>query len=293
MNSTVNNIVLAGVPRSGSTLTCLLLNQLPDTVALHEPIQPGLLRNMTAEQKIDYIKGFFDQQRSIIRTTGKGTSKTKGGIITDNSPRESREAGRHEAWDSRELVISKSLPDNFNLVIKQPGLFTGLLARLTGVFPCFATVRNPFSILLSWQTVDMPVRNGHAPAAEDCDVKLKRQLENEPVALTRQLILLSWYFEQIYRYVEKERLIRYEDIILSKGVHLARISPSAIHLKADLESRNSSRIYCHQNAPLLARELLKFDGYFWRFYSEADVAEVLNSLKHCSTAVSGPSPGAA
>jgi hypothetical protein len=81
--------------------------------------------------------------------------------------------------------------------------------------------------------------------------------------------------------------------IVLAGVSRSGSRPSATHLKADLESRNSSRIYCHLNAPLLARELLKFDGYFWRFYSEADVAEVLNLLKRCSTAVSGPSPGAA
>ena len=30
------NIVLTGLPRSGTTLACRLLNLLPDTVALHE-----------------------------------------------------------------------------------------------------------------------------------------------------------------------------------------------------------------------------------------------------------------
>lgn len=35
------NIVLTGPGRSGTTLTCYLLNMLPDTVALSEPIAPG------------------------------------------------------------------------------------------------------------------------------------------------------------------------------------------------------------------------------------------------------------
>jgi hypothetical protein len=32
------NVVLTGLPRSGTTLVCRLLNKLPDTVALHEPL---------------------------------------------------------------------------------------------------------------------------------------------------------------------------------------------------------------------------------------------------------------
>ena len=39
------NIVLTGPGRSGTTLTCFLLNKLPDTVALSEPIAPGKYAN--------------------------------------------------------------------------------------------------------------------------------------------------------------------------------------------------------------------------------------------------------
>jgi hypothetical protein len=33
-------VLITGTPRSGTTLVCHLLNQLPDTVALNEPMQP-------------------------------------------------------------------------------------------------------------------------------------------------------------------------------------------------------------------------------------------------------------
>jgi hypothetical protein len=36
-----HNIVLTGPGRSGTTLTCHLLNKLPDTVALAEPLSPN------------------------------------------------------------------------------------------------------------------------------------------------------------------------------------------------------------------------------------------------------------
>jgi len=37
------DIILTGIARSGTTLTCALLNKLPQTVALHEPMNPAEL----------------------------------------------------------------------------------------------------------------------------------------------------------------------------------------------------------------------------------------------------------
>src|SRR5262245_2561552 len=41
------NVLVAGIPRSGTTLTCHLLNSLPDIVALHEPIGEELMGDMS------------------------------------------------------------------------------------------------------------------------------------------------------------------------------------------------------------------------------------------------------
>ena len=34
----MRNVLVTGTPRSGTTLICSLVNKLPDTVALHEPM---------------------------------------------------------------------------------------------------------------------------------------------------------------------------------------------------------------------------------------------------------------
>jgi hypothetical protein len=58
-----NDVVLTGLPRSGTTLTCHLLNKLPDTVALHEPMQ-GVDYGDTvdAREMSRGVKRFFDEQ---------------------------------------------------------------------------------------------------------------------------------------------------------------------------------------------------------------------------------------
>jgi hypothetical protein len=53
------NVVLTGLPRGGTTLTCHLLNQLPDTVALHEPIPPGKFVGLEEEAVLDGVEQFF------------------------------------------------------------------------------------------------------------------------------------------------------------------------------------------------------------------------------------------
>ena len=59
-----------------------------------------------------------------------------------------------------EIAIDKPLSARFTLLIKHNALFAALLPRLTESFPCLALVRNPLSVLASWQTVDLPVHPG-------------------------------------------------------------------------------------------------------------------------------------
>ena len=43
------DVVLTGPPRSGTTLACHMLNKLPGTVALHEPIPPRRFAGLDGE----------------------------------------------------------------------------------------------------------------------------------------------------------------------------------------------------------------------------------------------------
>lgn len=47
-----NDIILTGVPRSGTTLACLLLSKLPDVVALNEPMRTARFRSIRIEKQL-------------------------------------------------------------------------------------------------------------------------------------------------------------------------------------------------------------------------------------------------
>jgi len=272
-----NNIILAGVARSGSTLACHLLNKTSDTVALHEPIVPTCVPVSSSNEMVIYLQTFFEKQRNSILSKGAAASKSTKGKVPDNPMGgiDNKTGKRIRVLDGRVIKVEKDLKDDFILVIKQPGLFTGLLGSLKQHFPCYATIRNPLAVLQSWNTVDMAVTEGHAPAAEQCDPDLMHVLAQEQGIYNRQIILLSWYYEQFYKHLPSENIIRYEEVIRTSGKNLSCIVPSANLLNEKLESRNKNLLYNSESKAEIAERLLNSEGYYWQYYDKDDVRELL------------------
>ena len=76
-----NDVILTGIPRSGTTLACFLLNTLSDVVALNEPLE-----GLTARWRFHFlirrrIDRFFAATRRSIRTRHTAISKHVGGEL--------------------------------------------------------------------------------------------------------------------------------------------------------------------------------------------------------------------
>ena len=84
MNRT--NVVLTGLPRSGTTLACHLLNTLPDTAALHEPISFGKFVTVEGDQAVlEGVERFFGRMRRMTRREKVAVSKNVGGKMINNA----------------------------------------------------------------------------------------------------------------------------------------------------------------------------------------------------------------
>src|SRR5688500_6211375 len=81
-----DNILITGTPRSGTTLTCHLLNLLPDTVALHEPMRVSEFGALHDHAEIcRTIARFCADQRAAIGERGRAVSKQIDGTVPDNT----------------------------------------------------------------------------------------------------------------------------------------------------------------------------------------------------------------
>ena len=170
-------IMLTGVPRSGTTLTCYLLNKLPNTIALAEPMAVGeFARLPTRAAILDVIEQFAEEQRTSLCGEGLAVTRHVDGAVGDNLFARQKAADGLRPFHATHGAIrfDKPLTSGLQLIIKHPAAFTALLPELAGRFPCYAVIRNPLSALASWNSTKMPVNDGRAPAAEQHDPRLKR-----------------------------------------------------------------------------------------------------------------------
>jgi hypothetical protein len=273
-----NNILVTGTPRSGTTLTCHLLNKLPDTVALHEPMKVKRFAALKDHEEIcQSIQRFCDEQRMSIRERKRAISKNVEGAVPDNPVGADRsDAGLRQSIASKgEIVVYKKLSRDFMLVIKHNSAFTAVLEGLVKRFLVYAVVRNPLATLSSWSSVDFNVQSGYARAAERLDSSLKAKLAAIDDPLDRQIYLLGWFHGQFHRYLPERSIIRYESVVESGGGSLCVIRPEAKDLSESLESRNKSKLYDHRNMLRIGERLLKSEGAYWESYTKESVERLL------------------
>jgi hypothetical protein len=275
---TNNNVLITGTPRSGTTMTCHLLNKVPDTVALHEPMQTGHLKGK--EGPAAAVERFCEEQRHSILEHGIAISKQEGGAVPANPVGTSRtDAGlRKRVVSKGQIAIDKELSPDFTLAVKHCGSFTATLDRLVTRFPVYAIVRNPLAMLASWSTVEFAVQRGHVPVAEGLDPELKATLASIDDVLDRQIQVLIWFHDRIRRYLPEEAIIRYESIVETGGKALAVVRPGAASLDEPLQSQNTSGLYDHERMLRIGERLLKSEGAHWESYSKESVERLLGEL---------------
>ena len=277
------DVVLTGLPRSGSTLTCHLLNRCADTIALHEPIPMMELANLhSGDDLVGCIVQFYKDTRRSLLEGRRALSKTVGGTVPDNTFGETRSGAenlrRSLASHGEVSFEGKELSPDFTLAIKHSAGFTALLERLVNRVPCFGIVRHPLSMLASWNSVRLAVQQGHVPVGEQIDAGLRAALSRIDDRHERQFYILEWFFDHFARLLPRSSILRYEDIVASGGRALSPAVAAAGSLDELLTSKNLNASYDIGQMRFLGEKLLGREGAFWEFYSRESVAELLGSL---------------
>ena len=274
--------LLSGIPRSGTSLSCRLAGDLPDTVALSEPFNDKLkeLRH-DPSGACARIRDLVRKAREQILTERWAPSVHVGGRLYDNivalKPEDRGLRRNYGEWGR--IKIEKPLSARFSLVIRDNSVFAALIPELKVHFSCLAIVRNPLSILASWQTVNLPVQRGHVPGAEMFDRDLRRALEQQPELLRRQTFAIDWFFARFRTHLAAENVIRYEDLVDSGGRALFRRLGHASAEPVALTSRNASALYDAATIDALLSALLETRGFWTHFYSPADCERVAARIR--------------
>ena len=293
---TTSTWLLCGIPRSGSSMCCRIAGEAPDVVALSEPVDPSTFHGVTTSaEACRRIRDFAVRARERILAEGRAASMQVDGRLDDNRVSLAPASGRLRTprGGLGEVRFDKPSRRDFTLVMKQNAIFATLLPEVAEHFPFLALVRNPLAVLASWQTVDLAVQRGRAPAAEQFDGRLRLALEAEADTLRRQVLLLDWFFERFRNHLPGDRVLRYEDVVASGGLSLFRRLGTASPRRELLASRNANPLYEGASVDALLGALLRVEGAWSDWYSAWELERAADDIGGGAPGPTLPAPRAA
>lgn len=214
------NLLITGIPRSGTTLITATLHDIPNCVALGEPEELKQLHKTSASpaEYAEKVSRFVasTRQRILAREPiAMHFDKDAMRVPSNYFKRTVSPFGMHaeRTYELRETVAAV-MNESFTLAIKNNAQFTSCLEALLAhkEFIVLVVVRHPLACLLSWRSLRMPVSFGKLPAGERFSRELRKIARLEDVLLA-QVKILDWFFGKYYGLRERVHVIRYEEFV--------------------------------------------------------------------------------
>jgi hypothetical protein len=261
-------IIITGIPRSGTSYLCHLLHRMSNCVVLNEPPEAiPLLRN--TKTPLALANFLRDRRRDVLLGIPIANKVESGQIIQDTAK-----------LDKIETYTPQVDSPNFVLGIKETLPFLMRLPMLRQIFPnarFIACVRNPFDTIASWkgsfahlniaEVVRQPIGNPIDPW-----LTVRQQQELRAIAAiidpaSRRAAWWRFLANLILESLDRLILIRYEDLVtnprqalakildgLPAGREVAPIEPSSIRRRRELLGQDdllAIRALCAQPAQAL------------------------------------------
>lgn len=247
-----------------------------------EPMTPSDFEPLKGRvAAVSLIEQFAANTRFQALTQGQVVSRQKEGVVPENpvSYEVSSSGLRQPETVLGSISVGKQIQNpDFTLVIKHNALFTALLPELREVFPVYGIVRNPLSVLASWNSVALPVNDGRVPAGEMYSPELAELLADTPGRIERQLHILEWFCQNFARNLPN-RILRYEDFVAEPAVIGRSLSLSSLYSGSVQTRASRNQAYDLVLMEQLYRRLMRFGDAIWAFYSRDQITALMESIR--------------
>lgn len=209
------DVLLTGMPRSGTSLLCSLLSKANNTVVINEPQE--VFEALSGKESGLGLRLFYRDLRARIYAGESIENKVSadGALIQDTRLDDSR---RHYAPSVDAL--------DFTLVTKNPLAYLLRLRSLCDQcpeVPKIVTIRHPYETIASWKgsfphlsNVDLSAFPFSGLADPHLDVWQRQQLEvieQESELSVKRALLWCFLADLMWRDRDRVTLIRYEDLL--------------------------------------------------------------------------------
>jgi hypothetical protein len=218
----VHDLIITGLPRSGTTLVAALVDAREGVCCLSEPQRHVELAE-TAADAAAFVAAVGADFAALRRELADGAAvmdrRGQNDEAVDNYFAEPDAAG---VRSPRFRCVPRSvanMTDDTVLAVKHNGLFTGVLPEFVaaGRHAVLAIVRDPADAIASWQSIDMPIRHGRLPAAERFWPELAAIVRRDDLPLLDRQILVADLVLARFRQCGVQ-VLRYEDLVHDIGL---------------------------------------------------------------------------
>ena len=234
-----NNIIITGLPRSGTSYLCTRLNEMPNTVIINEPSEiPLSLRQCNSVNSIEHT---FERFRTAILYGKAIPNKIRDGKFIEDTAGE----------DFQQLYTPKFETPDFLLGIKNTLIFLANLPRILEELPgirVVATLRNPLDTIGSWMNVPFPHLQQANPSflidKVDTTTAIKIKKICDEADIEKRMVMLWRFLVKQIQSVESDILIlKYEDLITDSEKQLNQVANSlGVNFLFDVSNRKAGKI---------------------------------------------------
>lgn len=210
------DLIITGLPRSGTSFLCRLLSERWQTFIVNEPAQ--IFRSLTEEPEPWGIPCFYGELRREILAGRPVLNKHINGRLVDDTARQQDIALPY--WGS-------ALEPGFTLGTKNTLAYLVRLPLLLRVMPkarIVALVRHPYDCLASWQStfehlcnadlLSQPLGNPHDPALSERHRATLKEITNVANPALRRALWWRFLVLQLLDADPRVRWMRYEDLVV-------------------------------------------------------------------------------
>ncbi|MFC7394398.1 hypothetical protein [Scopulibacillus cellulosilyticus] len=268
-----NNLIVTGIPRSGTTLTTALIDSLSNSVCLSEPAWQARLFKKTKNinELIKQIeKDFVKIRKRIVNHKPIEDRRHKDGTSLTNYIKYDEDGKAKKNKNANQFILQVVNKD-FLLGMKHNAHYSSILPNLVenNFFSVLAIVRHPIPTILSWQNVNFPISKGKLPGSERFWPEIKKISNSNDPLLLKQVRFYDLFCERYLSLADHMTLLKYETILESPKI-LEKLTNKSYETEIDISNRNKSKHYHLEMANDIRAYLERYAPHALELYSLDD-----------------------
>jgi len=267
------NLIISGIPRSGTTLVASLINNMNGGICLSEPNNhvKWIAISKNRQDYTDRIEKDFFNIRDRIQRREKIYNRVKkdGSVITNYFNERGKRRYVLRPIDYKDIFNGELVEEEIILGFKHNAHYTSVLPELVerhiGII---LIIRNPISTLLSWRRLNLPISKGRLPAGERFWPKLKEISLSSKNLLTKQTKIYNEFCRVYFEYEKLDNvlLVKYEDVLKNKDILYDVFKREKIK-NINIKDMNNNPNYKLNEINLIKHSVEKYAPHSFRYYS--------------------------